>query len=74
MQGRWTIRKWSGGSEVLGPLTIGEGYQSNGDVPVVPCDDAAIERAHSAMRACAGRYLTDRQIVDLVLRAAGETP
>ena len=68
MEGRWTI--WKAGLKckaIAGPNCDG--------VPVVPCDDAAIERAERAVMALPEWDVGDpRQVAEAVLRAAGETP
>lgn len=48
-------------------------------VPMVPCDDAAVERAMDALEASDSdyRYVTRRDIretVEAIFRAAGDTP
>lgn len=70
MEGRWTIAKASDWErwEVSGLDTAGE------EVPVVPCDDAAIERAAEEVE----RLMTDksvwnvREAAERVLLAAGK--
>ena len=68
MQGRWTLMGCPLGRIVVtdGPSTLGIGEE----VPVVPCNDAAIERAMRAIPMAGDR----RDIAEAVLRAAGETP
>jgi len=85
MEGRWTIRlvpTLDGGHRVAadGPLLTEP-------VPVVPCDDAAIERGSQALYEM-GRgkdwpgvlnglpvsHVGTREVARAVLRAAGETP
>jgi len=78
MEGRWTIShapgEWE--DEVIGPLAEA--------MPVVPCDDAAIERAAARSRELS--YADDAEIAAAlehgdwneyvakeILRAAGET-
>lgn len=76
IEGRWTI--WiEGDGAYIEPDSVYE--KSNGDhrVPVVPCDDAAVERAVDALRGCAflrGDERVIRHFVRKVLRAAGELP
>lgn len=65
MEGRWTIYGWS----ASGPFVLGKHA-----VPVVPCDDAAVERALAALSAMGYALPEARVIVTSVLRAAGETP
>jgi len=69
MEGRWTlyVARAEGITFYMGKTV------PQGNVPVVPCDDAAVERA---ARATAPRgHVSDawREIVREVLRAAGET-
>lgn len=67
MQGRWTIQ----GMRNYGHVVRGDDLPDVGQrVPVVPCDDAAIERAMRAIPMAGDR----RAIAEAVLRAAGETP
>jgi hypothetical protein len=83
MEGRWTLRRIR---EIAGERRFGRwevdglpaSYESRDTevetVPVVPCDDAAIERAIKAYARTDVHALTDRQVVTLIFRAAGETP
>lgn len=76
MQGRWTLT----GGEVLDVVTQGPSLKFDEDVPVVPCDDAAIERAAQA----AVEFDEDgpsvpnmdwyRDMARAMFHAAGETP
>jgi hypothetical protein len=81
MDGRWTIKQdrtaygviqWIGGAKVPREAT-----------PVVPCDDAAVERAALALHLARGlsrasfgseNYCGCREHAEAVLRAAGEVP
>jgi hypothetical protein len=71
MEGRWTIYRDGAAQVVVGP-------DADGEVPVVPCDDAAIERGVNALRDRYGRdWKPERQAredVLVILRAAGEAP
>jgi len=67
MEGRWTITKRNDDVRFIG----GPGAQ---EVPVVPCDDAAIERAARALSAGMEPTAIEREQAVAVLRAAGETP
>lgn len=60
-----------------GSIVRDEFWPDEGDrmVPVVPCDEAAIERAAAALAEFEGERLSGpyhRRVVELVLRAAGE--
>lgn len=88
MDGRWTINQMKMGlgwnASVGGPIT------NDLPMPIVPCDDAAIERGVEAARRrhqewfnrrlrgdVGGEWLDSEDFADLVediLRAAGETP
>jgi hypothetical protein len=81
MQGRWTIHRR--GDQNPGGYVRNYSEALGFPMPVVPCDDAAIER--SAERLLAYRYSLGpaqaksllaecRRDVETVLRAAGETP
>lgn len=71
MEGRWQVRIEDGfGNYTKGPKTIGW-------VPVVPCDDEAVERATRAIRENShphGHYVGASELAQIALRAAGETP
>lgn len=77
MQGRWKLRSEGAfGMDVTGPETVGW-------VPVVPCDDTAIERAARALCDDEQEAWDELDALDQtlyrgkalkVLRAAGETP
>lgn len=80
MEGRWTIR-WQPFKYGMGGYKVGgrEPWPTEKPTPVVPCDDAAVERAAKAVsdgwaidEPDAPR--TAREIAEAVLRAAGETP
>lgn len=67
MKGCWTV--WTddeGGAWIVNAPHAG--------VPVVPCDDAAVERAVRALTPYAWHDKDAREIVEVVLRAAGDTP
>lgn len=77
MEGRWTIvtlhdvpRAIESAGHVPAP-----GW---GAVPVVPCDDAAVERVAAKLAAIQGYHVgpleIDRRAACELLRAAGETP
>lgn len=75
MKGRWTI------CQGRGDLVIVHGYDGPDGVPVVPCDDAAVERAAKAARdayhEAVDKHLLKElwpRVAEAVLRAAGETP
>lgn len=75
MEGRWTIPV-DDGVVVLWPWRA-EGHVPR--VPVVPCDDAAVERGaqaiYEATRTQSGLSHTGcYQLARIALRAAGETP
>lgn len=82
MKGRWTIYYIAG----AGAVVDGPSVEPRERVPVVPCNDAAIERAARALcdegiRALDGTYSTWERHADgflamaeRALRAAGETP
>lgn len=71
--GRWTLTISRTGEQVfahLPLLNIGEKR-----VPVVPCDEEALERVAFALKQCfGGRDIDTRQLAREALRAAGETP
>lgn len=69
MEGRWTIA-YVGYNEwrVDGPLPTTD------PTPVVPCDDAAIERVHAVLLDAFGPIGDIREVAEDALRAAGETP
>lgn len=78
MEGRWTIYPaWPVGSRA----TV-DGPERAEKVPVVPCDDEAIERAARGASAAATAdpfvgeipFMAARRIAEAALRAAGETP
>jgi hypothetical protein len=81
MEGRWTIR-WDPDFG-LGAFRVGGTRPFPVDrVPVVPCDDAAVERAARVLIKSTPAWLLDytargdaaaaRDIAEAVLRAAGE--
>ena len=72
MEGRWTIIV-THSDEVIGDCRWENAARDDLLVPVVPCDDAAIERGREWYRN-AGPHLTSYEIVTGILRAAGETP
>jgi hypothetical protein len=69
MEGRWTIcNDYVDGIGVKGPRT--DRWE-----PVVPCDDAAINRASDFLLSTSDwRDMGPTEVAELVLRAAGETP
>lgn len=76
MEGRWTIRdapnaRGGRSAHLLGP-------EVPAWTPVVPCDDAAIERAASEMASWSGPVPSGvdgfRPFAERVLRAAAEVP
>jgi hypothetical protein len=81
VEGRWTIR-WDADSWPHAQFKIGGTFPLPGEefVPVVPCDDAAVERGGKALVEIAKRWgLGDwqmsgaRELAEALLRAAGET-
>ena len=77
VEGRWTITYTPMNShdwEVAGSPLDWDGMDDP-SVPVVPCDDAAIERAAEAVEdAMRAKPLTPAEIIEIGFRAAGETP
>jgi hypothetical protein len=76
MEGRWNLCAGSTGDLwTLAPDDVGDdlpdGYVL---VPVVPCDDAAIERGVAKLRTLVPFDQDHRELAEAVLRAAGETP
>ena len=69
MEGRWTIHTMRMG--VPGTATISGAITDDLPVPVVPCDEEAIERAVAAI-ANQG-VMSHRKYVEIILRAAGGT-
>lgn len=85
MEGRWTIHvAYDNGDVLQGHNAIVTGppvYAADPVVPVVPCDDAAIERAAEYLFPSIPSPYTDedamrfaRDLARGTLRAAGETP
>ena len=83
MEGRWTIGP--GGYHVAlnddDPHDLSyilwhvDGPESRVAVPVVPCDDAAVERAVQALAGSMASYADSwREVVEIVFDAARETP
>jgi hypothetical protein len=81
MEGRWTIKPErltgvNGGSVIL---SVAYGPVVEVATPVVPCDDAAVERAAAYLRSISlndpPHFHGDRRsLAEAVLRAAGESP
>ena len=73
-EGRWTI--WASATcdrDCI--LKCADAVLSLSATPVVPCDDAAVERAGAVLNRMFGWTDTYAQhIAETVLRAAGETP
>lgn len=73
MQGRWTIQ----GMRNCGHIVRGDALPDVGQrVPVVPCDDAAIERGAAGADALLATKpgASSIEIAEAVVRAAGEAP
>lgn len=78
VQGRWTIGGGYDGARHAVFVFDGPQIPPCQHLPVVPCDDAAVERSMNALRAWypsyfAGRDHKAREVAEAVLRAAGET-
>jgi len=73
MEGRWTIHK-RGWGHLVAPTDLTD--VEPGSWPVVPCDDAAIERAAAKLRELGVCELgrASSRVAEAVLRAAGQTP
>lgn len=70
IEGRWTIFVCTGCGEATGRHKGCDALREA--TPVVPCDEAAVERA---VRALANRgVLSHHEVAEIVLRAAGEQP
>lgn len=64
MEGRWTIWKDDSGTGIAAQIA-GEPCD---EVPVVPCDDAAIARARVVVRHLLGPSLGEDEEVDAIVR------
>jgi hypothetical protein len=72
VQGPWTIQ--GTGNEIIGKQNVtvdGPQLPIGRRVPVVPCDEAAVERAAKAIREADVRGARDVDIARAALRAAG---
>lgn len=76
VEGRWTLAPVEGDSSRALQVTATNPDVLYGDpVPVVPVDDAAVERAAIELRSMLGDVgLNFRELAAMALRAAGETP
>jgi hypothetical protein len=75
MRGRWDVFVCTGCGECTGRHAACDAVREK--TPVVPCDDAAVERAALAIAQEAGHASTAsyaRRLAAAALRAAGEDP
>lgn len=70
IRGRWQLQRWDNPGPGVFTVAWGEFPAPDSVVPVVPCDEAAIERAAKAMSNQG--VLSHRQVAEIVLRAAGK--
>jgi hypothetical protein len=65
MDGRWTIRREWDDSRVV---AVGPVPDKDEGILVVPCDEAAVERASRVVRVLLGPLLGDDEEIDAIVR------